>query len=164
MRKTALAATLILAALPFAALAMDEHAAVQPGALKWSAGPPGLPPGAQFAVLAGDPSKQGAYVLRAKMPAGYKVPPHTHPTDENVTVISGTFHIGMGDKFDAKKGETVKAAGFVHVGKDMQHYAWVSAPTVIQVHGMGPFEIKYINPADDPRNASAKKNSAQKKN
>jgi quercetin dioxygenase-like cupin family protein len=157
MRKTVLAATLVLLSLPFGALAMDEHAAMQPDALKWGPAPPVLPPGAQLAVLAGDPGKEGLYVVRVKLPTGYKVPPHTHPTDENVTVISGTFHIGMGDTLDAKKGETVKAGGFVHVATGMHHYAWTSAPTIIQIHGMGPFAITYLNPTDDPRNKSAKK-------
>ncbi len=155
MRKTVVTAVLLLACSPIAALAMDEHATVQPDALKWGAGPPALPPGAQIAVLAGDPSKDGPYVIRAKLPAGYKIAAHTHPTDENVTIISGTFHFGMGDKFDAKKGETLKAGGFFRAATGMQHYAWASAPTILQVHGMGPFAITYVNPADDPRNKSA---------
>ena len=112
MRMTFVAA-MLLAALPAAASAMDNHMAVQPNALKWGPAPPSLPPGAQVAVLDGDPGKDGPYVLRAKLPSGYKVPPHTHPTDENVTVISGTFHIAMGDKFDATKGDAVKAGGVV---------------------------------------------------
>jgi quercetin dioxygenase-like cupin family protein len=156
MRMTFVAA-LLLAALPAAASAMDNHMAVQPNALKWGPAPPSLPPGAQVAVLDGDPGKDGPYVLRAKLPSGYKVPPHTHPTDENVTVISGTFHIAMGDKFDATKGDAVKAGGFFSAKKGMQHYGWTTGATVIQVHGMGPFVINYINPADDPRNKSAQK-------
>jgi len=157
MRPITLATSLLLAALPIGAVAMDEHAAVQPDALKWGPAPPGLPSGAQIAVVSGDPSKDGAYVLRAKMPAGYKVPAHTHPTDENVTVLSGSFHFGMGDKLDTAKGEALKAGGFVRAAAGMQHYAWTTAPTIIQVHGIGPFEIKYVNPSDDPRNATAKK-------
>jgi quercetin dioxygenase-like cupin family protein len=157
MRRTALAATLLIAALPLGALAAGEHTVMQPNELKWGPAPPGLPPGAQVAVVAGDPGKSEPYVIRAKMPAGYKIAAHTHPTDENVTVLSGTFHVGMGDKFDAKKGETVKAGGFFHTEKGMQHYAWASAPTVLQIHGVGPFAINYVNPADDPRNKSATK-------
>jgi hypothetical protein len=155
MRTTFITA-LLLAALPAGALAMD-HIAVQPNALKWGPAPPGLPPGAQVAVVSGDPSGDGPYVIRAKMPSGYKVPPHFHPTAENVTVLSGTFHIAMGDTFDTKKGEALKTGGFVRAEKDMHHYAWASGPTVIQVHGMGPFAISYVNPNDDPRNKSAKK-------
>jgi quercetin dioxygenase-like cupin family protein len=158
MRKTVLCA-LVLAAMPLAALAQDHmvHMAVQPDALKWGPSPPGLPPGAQVAVVSGDPSKAEPYVVRAKLPRGYKIMPHTHPTDENVTVLSGTYHIAMGDKFDAKKGDTVRRSGFFSAKQGMQHYAWASSPVVIQIHGMGPFEIKYVNPSDDPRNANAKK-------
>lgn len=149
MRKTSLAILLLVSA-PFAASAMDITPA--PAAVKWGAGPPALPPGAQLAVISGDPGKAGPYVLRAKLPAGYTVPPHTHPTDENVTVLSGTFHIAMGDKLDKTKGDTVAAGGFFRAEKGMQHYAWASSPTVIQIHGIGPFAITYVNPADDPRN------------
>ena len=111
MRKTVVAA-LLLAALPAVALAADDHMAVQPNALKWGPPPPGLPAGAQVAVVSGNPGGDGPYVVRARLPAGYKIPPHTHPTDENVTVLSGNFHIAMGDKFDTKKGETLRAGGF----------------------------------------------------
>ncbi|HUL88751.1 MAG TPA: cupin domain-containing protein [Pseudolabrys sp.] len=159
MRTTAVVA-ILLAALPAAALAMDDHIAIQPNALKWGPPPPGLPPGAHVAVVAGDPSKDGPYVVRAKLPSGYKILPHTHPTDENVTVLSGTFHIAMGDKFDIKKGETVRAGGFFTAQKGMQHYGWSTGPTLIQIHGMGPFAITYVNPADDPRNNT--KTSAKK--
>jgi len=164
MRKTVVAA-LLLAALPAAALAADDHMAVQPNALKWGPPPPGLPAGAQVAVVSGNPGSDGPYVVRARLPAGYKIPPHTHPTDENVTVLSGAFHVGMGDKFDTKKGETLRAGGFFNAQKGMQHYGWTTSPTVIQVHGMGPFTINYVNPADDPRNnpkTSEKKTSEKK--
>jgi len=162
MRKTLLCAVL-LAALPVAALAqtpmpMSDHIAVQANALKWGPAPPGLPPGALLAVVSGDPSKSEPYVVRVKLPRGYKIPPHTHPADENVTVLSGTFHIAMGDKFDTAKGETVRGGGFFRAAQGMQHYGWVTGPTMLQIHGMGPFTINYVNPADDPR----KKSSAQK--
>ena len=157
MQKLLLSAVL-LAVAPVAALAADDKMAVQPGAIKWGPAPPGFPPGMQAAVISGDPSKAGPYVVRAKLPAGYKVMPHTHPTDENVTILSGTAHIAMGDKFDAKKGETVRAAGFFTAKEGMQHYFWTTSPTVIQVHGMGPFEINYVNPADDPRKKTSAKN------
>ncbi len=151
MKKTVVAA-LLLAALPAVASAMDKMA-VQPDALKWGAAPASLPPGAQIAVLTGDPGKDGPYVVRVGLPAGYKIAPHTHPTAENVTVLSGTFHIAMGEKFDPKKGEAVRAGGFFTAEKDMQHYGWTTRPAVIQIHGMGPFAINYVNPNDDPRNA-----------
>lgn len=156
MRKTVVAA-LLLAAIPTAAFAADDHMAVQASALKWGPPPPGLPAGAQVAVVAGDPGKDGPYVVRANLPSGYRIAPHTHPTDENVTVLSGTFHIAMGDKFDAKKGDALKAGGFFTAQKGMQHYGWTTAPTIIQIHGMGPFAITYVDPADDPRNKTSEK-------
>ena len=157
MQKT-LVCALLIAALPFGAVAADNHMALQPRALKWGPPQPGLPPGAEIAVVAGDPSKAEPYVVRAKLPSGYRVMPHTHPTDENVTVLSGTAHVAMGDRFDAKQGETLPTGSFFTAKQGMQHYFWVTSPAVIQVHGIGPFEITYVNPADDPRSkTSAKK-------
>jgi len=153
MRKTILSA-LLLAAAPLAAAAMDVTA--DPSAIKWGPGPAALPPGAQFAVISGDPGANGPYVIRARLPAGYTVPPHTHLTDENVTVISGTFRFAMGATLDKSKGDAVKAGGFFRAEQGMQHYAWADEPAEIQVHGIGPFTITYVNPADDPRNATAK--------
>jgi len=144
--------------LPFAALALivpahaadDHHAAVQADALKWSQ-PAAYAAGAQLAVVKGDPTKEGFYVVRLKVPAGFKIQAHTHPNDENVTVLSGTFHIGTGDKLDEKKGAVLKAGGYSYVAKGMTHYAIFPEETVIQLHGMGPQGITYVNPADDPR-------------
>jgi len=127
------------------------HVLVKADDVKWMDGPPGLPAGAKIAVLAGDPSKPGPYVLRAKMPDKYKVPPHWHPTTENVTVLSGTLHMGKGEKFDPQAAEPVTAGGFASMPKGMRHFAYTSGETIIQVHGMGPFEINYVNPEDDPR-------------
>jgi len=151
MKQTCVFAFLIAAAFPVCATAADDHhAAVQADGLKWVA-PAAYAKGAQFAVLKGDPSKEGFYVVRLKVPAGFRIPPHTHPNDENVTVLSGTFHIGTGDKFDEKKGVSLKAGGYSYVAKGMQHYAYFPEETVIQLHGMGPQGITYVNPADDPR-------------
>jgi quercetin dioxygenase-like cupin family protein len=124
---------------------------VQGDGVKWGPASPALPLGAQQSVLVGDPSKEGAYVARLRFPAGYKVPPHTHPIDENVTVISGMFHVGIGDRFDESKGQAVKAGGFLQVPKGVQHFAWASQETIIQVHGVGPGGIAYVDAADDPR-------------
>jgi quercetin dioxygenase-like cupin family protein len=96
-------------------------------------------------------------VTRFRAKAGYKIPPHTHPTYESLTVLSGSLHVGMGETFDMSKGQKVQAGGFLHLPKDMTHYVWFSEPGTIQVNSVGPFEIKYVNPADDPRNASARK-------
>jgi hypothetical protein len=127
------------------------HVVLTPDKLQW--GPnPALPAGAVAALLDGDPSKAGGtFTVRVKMPDGYKVPPHWHPSDENVTVIQGALLIGTGEKFDAGKMEPVPAAGFMHMPKEMRHFAMAKGDTIIQVHGVGPFEINYLNPADDPR-------------
>src|SRR5262249_29419122 len=130
----------------------DEHVIVKPASLKWGPAPPSLPPGAQFAVLVGDPTKAGStYTIRAKMPDGYKVPPHWHPVDENVTVLQGTLMVGKGEKLDVSKTEELPAGSYMRMPKSMRHFAVAKGETNIQVHGVGPFEITYVNPADDPR-------------
>jgi quercetin dioxygenase-like cupin family protein len=129
----------------------SEHVMVRPDDLKWGPAPPGLPAGAQIAVLSGDPGSGGRYVIRVKLPGGYKIPPHWHPTDENVTVLKGTFAAGKGEKFDADAARDLPAGSFVCMPKEMRHFAWCKGETIIQVHGVGPFEINYVNAADDPR-------------
>ena len=131
----------------------EQHVLLNPGDLKWGDVPPGLPPGAKMAVLTGDPTKKGMFTVRMQAPAGYKIPPHSHPTAENITVISGTFSVGTGDKFEETAGKQLEAGGFVVLPAGMNHYAWSNGETIIQIHGKGPFQIKYVNPADDPRNA-----------
>jgi quercetin dioxygenase-like cupin family protein len=121
-----------------------------PAGLKWGPAPPTLPTGAQITVLSGDPSKNAPYVIRLKIPAGYQIPAHHHPTVENVTVLSGSFHAGMGDKLDQKNATTFEPGGFVSMPANMNHYAWATSETIVQVHGEGPFQIVYVNPADDP--------------
>jgi quercetin dioxygenase-like cupin family protein len=132
-------------------MAMKDVGVFTPASIKWKAGPPSLPKGASFAVLEGDPGKAGPFVLRVKMPDGYRIPPHTHPTTERVTVISGTMYIGMGDTFDEKKGKALPAGAFGRWPAGMKHFAWTKGETVVQVHGTGPWAIHYVNPADDPR-------------
>jgi uncharacterized protein DUF4437 len=118
--------------------------------LKWGPAPNVLPRGAQIAVVSGDPSKDALYVVRLKLPSNYELPAHNHPTSEYVTVISGDFHIGMGDKLDRQKGLTLNAGGFAEASAKMNHYAWTSSETIVQIHGQGPFAITYVNPTDDP--------------
>ena len=132
------------------ALADDMKMPMNGKDIKWGPAPPSLPKGVEFAVLSGDPGKDGPYVVRLKMPAGYKIPAHNHPTTENVTVVSGNFHIGMGDRLDEKKGIELTSGGYGEAPAKMNHYAWVTSPTIVQVHGQGPFAITYVNPADDP--------------
>ena len=139
-------------AAPGAKPAMAKASAIAPSDIKWGPAPASLPAGAQMAVLDGDPGKAGMpFVIRAKFPDGYRIAPHWHPTDENVAVLSGAFLVGMGDKFDDKSMTTLAAGGFAHMPKTMHHYASAKGETVIQVHGVGPFVVNYVNPADDPR-------------
>ncbi|MBV9975662.1 MAG: cupin domain-containing protein [Hyphomicrobiales bacterium] len=149
MREVTLALSFLLAAAGSAA-AQDMSPPVNDKDLKWAPVPNVLPSGATFTVVSGDPYKDDLYVLRLKMPAGYKIPAHNHPTSEYVTVLSGDFHIGLGDKLDPKKGMLLKAGGFAEAPAKMNHYAWTTSPTVVQVHGQGPFAITYVDPADDP--------------
>jgi quercetin dioxygenase-like cupin family protein len=146
-----LGAAALLALIPLAAAAQDQHVAVQGSAVKWGPAPPSVPKGAQIAVLYGDPGKDGPFVLRLKFPAGFKIPPHMHPSDENVTVISGLIQLSTGDKIEPKKQEALAAGGYVHMQKGMHHYGLAIQPTVVQVNGTGPFAITYVNAADDPR-------------
>jgi anti-sigma factor ChrR (cupin superfamily) len=133
-----------------AVIAEDMKMPMNATDVKWGPAPPVFPKGAEIAVLSGDPFKDGPYVVRLKMPGGYKIPAHNHPTTEYVTVISGTFNIGMGDKLDEKQGIKMTAGGWAEAAAKMNHYAWASSPSVVQVHGQGPFAITYVNPADDP--------------
>jgi quercetin dioxygenase-like cupin family protein len=136
--------------LPIYASAQDHHTTMQADDLRWSA-PAAYAKGAQLAVVRGDPTKEGMYVVRLKVPAGFKIAPHTHPDDENVTILSGSFNIGTGDKLDESKGTQVKTGGYSFVMKGMTHYAWFTDDTILQLHGIGPQGATYVNPADDSR-------------
>lgn len=129
----------------------SQHKFFSPSDLTWSDGPPGLPPGAKMAVLDGDPNKPGSFTVRLQAPAGYKIPPHTHPSAERVTVISGSVKLGMGDKFDEAAGKEMGVGSFIVLPAGMSHYAWSDGETIVQIHSEGPFKIKYVNAADDPR-------------
>lgn len=122
--------------------------------IEWKKGPPSLPPGAEIAVLEGDPSKSGPFVFRLKVPDGFTIPPHVHPKAERVTVIAGTFNIAMGEKIDKSAGEAMPAGSFGYWPAGMKHFAWVTGETIVQFHGgEGPWQIVYLNPSDDPRNS-----------
>ena len=123
----------------------------------WGPAPPGLPSGSQAAVISGDPGMAGPFTLRAKFPAGYRIAPHWHSTDENVTVLSGTIAMGMGDMLDEKALMTLPAGAFAAMPPKTPHMLIAKTEAVIQVHGTGPFAITYVNAADDPRNAMMKK-------
>jgi anti-sigma factor ChrR (cupin superfamily) len=131
--------------------AAAKHVVMPADQVKWGPAPPALPPGAQVAILDGDPTKPGAFVIRAKFPDGYSVPPHWHPTIENLVVLGGTLMLGMGDKVDKASMQNLTAGGYSKMPARMHHYVIAKGETTIQVHGMGPFEVTYVNPADDPR-------------
>src|SRR5262245_38145107 len=138
--------------------AHSSHVMLNADDAKYGPAPPALPPGAQLAVLDGDPSKAGTpFTMRAKFPNGYKVPPHWHPTDENITVIQGALMIGMGEKFNEAAAQELRAGGFAKMPQGVRHYAWAKGETVVQVHAIGPFEVNYVNAADDPRNKAKSK-------
>ena len=147
--------TLLLTTAASAAFAQTGKAAGPP-ALKWGPAPAVFPAGAQMAVLQGDPGANSLFTVRLRMPNGYAIKPHTHPTDEHVTVISGKFAVGMGDKFDPKSTMTLHQGGFVTAPAKMSHYAIAHGATVVQVHAMGPFSLTYVNPADTPKAVAGK--------
>ena len=128
----------------------SDHVHTEARQLKWGPVPPMLAKGAQITVVSGDPGKEGPFVVRLKMPAGYKIAPHWHPTDEHVTVVAGTFALGMGDTFDPKAAESLTPGGYALLPAEMHHFAWTKDGATVQVHGMGPFVLNYVNPADDP--------------
>ncbi len=135
------------------AMSTDMHVVTGMADVKWGPGNPAFPPGAQMVIMTGDPATTGFISVRAKMPAGYTVPPHFHPTDEHVTVLSGTMAFGSGDRVDPKMEKTVSRGGYFVAQANMHHYAIAKAPTVIQIDMNGPFGITYVNSADDPRTA-----------
>jgi quercetin dioxygenase-like cupin family protein len=129
-----------------------HHTVVRGDELTWGPAPPSLPPGAQAAVLLGSPAKEGPFVLRLKFPAGFVVPPHRHSKDEFVTVISGQFAVAAGEKLDRAATKPLPTGSFVHLPAGMPHYAWVDGEAIVQINGVGPFDVKYVDPEDDPRN------------
>jgi quercetin dioxygenase-like cupin family protein len=120
---------------------------------KFGPAPPMLPPGAEIAVLAGDPGKAAPYTVRLKFPANYAIPAHSHPTDENVVVVSGGVYMGMGNTLDKTAGHLLGEGGFALVPAGANHFAYTKAATTIVLYGIGPVEFKYVNAADDPRNS-----------
>jgi quercetin dioxygenase-like cupin family protein len=130
----------------------ELHHTVVPGdSVQWGAAPPSLPPGAEGAVLLGSPKEEGPFVLRLKFPAGFIVPPHLHSTDEFVTVLSGSVAFGTGEKADLTSLEALPPGSFVHLPAGMPHYLQTQEETILQVNAMGPFDVTYIDPKDDPR-------------
>ena len=132
------------------------HVIQTPAETKWGPAPPFIPAGAELAVLSGDPGKPAPYSVRLKFPANYSIAAHSHPTDENVVVTSGTLFIGMGDKLTQTGGKALAAGGYALMPANMNHFAFTKAPTTIVLYGVGPVEFKYVNPNDDPRKGKGK--------
>lgn len=152
-----LAAVAVGAAALFGAVAQlqaagPHHTVVAAEDIKFGPAPPSLPPGAQAAVLLGSPAKEGPFVIRLRFPAGFVVPPHRHSKDEFVTVMAGRFGIGTGEKVDRASVRGLEPASFVHLPGGMAHYAIADVETIVQINGVGPFDVVYVDPKDDPRN------------
>ena len=144
----------VMAAVALGAVALGQsaHMVVPADKVQYAAAPPILPPGAQLAVLEGNPAEKGMVVMRLKLPANYKIPAHWHSTDERITVLSGTFNVGMGDKLNTQESQALAPGGFLYLPAKMRHFAWTASPTVIQLNLEGPFDLTYVNPADNPQN------------
>ncbi len=167
MNRRSLALTAVLVGLAFVSYAASQDMpgskaqqsemgmfnVYSPSEVKWKKGPESLPAGAEIAVLEGDPSKAGSFVFRVKAPDGFTIPPHVHPRAERITIIAGTFHIAEGEKIDKATGKAMPTGSFGYWPAGMKHFAWVTGETIVQFHGEGPWQIVYLNPADDPRNA-----------
>ncbi|MBZ5550183.1 MAG: cupin domain-containing protein [Acidobacteriia bacterium] len=150
MRTVALAVLVVCAGLLLAQSGTHQNA-YTPEQITYGPPPPFLASGSQLAVLEGDPgASTGDFTIRLKMPDGYKIAPHWHPKRENVTVVSGNFKVGMGDKWDDTKMMTFPTGSFAYLDPEMHHYAMASGEVVVQVHGMSPLQFNYVNPADDP--------------
>jgi quercetin dioxygenase-like cupin family protein len=128
-----------------------RHGMFTPDKVPWKAGPPSLPAGARFAVLEGDPAKEGYFCMRIMLPDGYQIPPHSHPNVERLTIISGTFHLGTGERFDKGAAPALPAGSYSFMHPGMKHFAWAEGETVVQLTTIGPWAINYVNPSDDPR-------------
>jgi quercetin dioxygenase-like cupin family protein len=134
-----------------AAQTADGHKLVTPQEIKWAPGPASIPAGAEVAVLYGDPSKEGLFAMRLKVPKGYRIAPHSHPKPEVVTVVSGTARLGMGETADQAKAQALPAGSFFVMSPGMTHYFSADEDTVIQLNSTGPWGLTYVNPKDDPR-------------
>jgi quercetin dioxygenase-like cupin family protein len=151
-------ATLLMLLVPEARSFAEETQSLDmrfypPTSIEWKSGPAALPPGAKVAALEGDATKEGPFVVRLQFPDGYHIPPHTHPKTERVTVISGTMLLAMGENLNRGAAKTLSAGTYAFWPAGMKHTAWFQGETVIQLHGIGPWQINYLNPADDPRNS-----------
>jgi quercetin dioxygenase-like cupin family protein len=133
-----------------------DHTILSPEDVKWGDAPVSVPPGAKAALLDGDPAKHGVFILRLKLPAGYKMPPHWHPVDERVTIISGRLNLGLGDTFAAEHTRALGPGSFYSLPPKTSHFSVAAEETVMQISTVGPWSLTYVHPEDDPRNAKSK--------
>ena len=147
------AVTLALGVFLSPVMGAEDHVMVTPNDLKW-ADVPSLPPGAKVAVIEGPMDQATPFTIRLNLPADYKIPAHWHPAIEHVTVLSGTFNLGMGDKLDPTKTTALSAGSMAIMQPKTTHFAWTKEETIVQVHGVGPWAVNYVDPADDPRKKS----------
>jgi quercetin dioxygenase-like cupin family protein len=141
---------LVAAAFFVSSAFAQEHKMMMPNDLKWDA-VPSLPQGAQIAVMEGPMNQAVPFTVRLKFPANYRIPPHHHPAVERVTVLSGTFHMGVGERFDEQSTHALPVGGMMIMQPKTPHFAWTKEETTVQLHGMGPWGVTYVNPTDDPR-------------
>jgi quercetin dioxygenase-like cupin family protein len=150
-------AAAVLFAGSFLVDAQKPHVVADLKDANWGPAPPMLPPGAQIAVLSGDPMKPAPYAVRLKFPANYAIPAHSHPTDENVVVVSGVVSFGMGDKLvkNASSNKMLQVGGYAMMPANTNHFSYTTQESSIILFGQGPVEFKYVNPSDDPRSKSS---------
>ena len=141
---------LFLVSLPLVMAGSAVQAKSSQSQLKWMDGPPSLPSGVKMAVVSGNPAKKGMFTIQLKMPADYAVPPHSHPTNEVVKVVSGKLHYGMSGKMNMADAKTLTVGHTVTMKAKMNHWVHAPAPATVQVSGMGPFQITYVDPKDNP--------------
>jgi quercetin dioxygenase-like cupin family protein len=154
VRKLDLPSCLLFFIVP--SLCAQAAAPAKPAPRHWGPTPAVFPKGARMAVVSGDPGQAGQFTVELAMPANYKIPPHFHPTDENVTVKRGTLLVGMGDKWDAKAMKPMQAGASGSIPAKKHHFAEAQGPTIVSITAMGPFAMTYVNPADDPSKQTAK--------
>jgi hypothetical protein len=147
--------TFIIGSIPVSAQHGDDHIMINPEEMKWKGGPASMEDGAQYTLIEGDWTQPGPFTARIKMPAGFKISPHWHPAIEHVTVIKGSFHMGTGEKLDKDRAMKLTVGGFAVMPIEYVHYAFTTEETIIQLHGIGPWGINYVNEEDDPRLADS---------
>jgi hypothetical protein len=148
-----LSAIVLTAALASGAYAQDRtpSGTLRPDDLRWTANP-AVPPGSEIALLVGAPARTGPYTLRIRFVANHRVMPHSHPDNRTYTVLSGTFHIGFGEKFEHQALIAYPAGSFVVVPRNVRHFQWSGRePTIVQVAGQGPTATVYVDSLQDPR-------------